>query len=108
MRIAIGGTSHESNTYAAQPTGLAACHGQDARGEALLDGWPDTHHQLAGFIQGAAEAGFEPVPTLAAGATPAGTVTAEAFETLTAELLARLKAAGPVDGMLLAQHGAMV
>src|SRR3569833_2919900 len=41
-------------------------------------------------------------------ATPGGTVTGDAFETLTGELIESLRRAGPIDGMLLAVHGAMV
>lgn len=108
MRIAIGGIMHESNTFAATPTELAAFGARRAVGEEIVERWRETHHEMAGFIQGAGEWGYDLSPTLMAGATPAGPVTAEAFETLTAELLQRLGDASAPDAMLLALHGAMV
>ena len=56
----------------------------------------------------AEEFGFEIYPTLAAGATPGGPVTAEAYEHFVARILDGLKAAPKLDGVLLALHGAMV
>lgn len=108
MRIAIGGILHESNTFAGKPTGLEEFRVRCHQGEEILTWWKGTHHEMAGFIEGAERFGFTPVPTLMTGATPGGAVTAEAFETLTGELIAGLKAALPVDGVLLAVHGAMV
>lgn len=108
MRIAIGGILHESNTFADKPTGLEEFRIRCHHGEEILTWWRGTHHEMAGFIEGAERFGFTPYPTLMTGATPGGTVTAEAFETLTGELIAALRAAPPLDGMLLAVHGAMV
>lgn len=108
MRIAIGGILHESNTFATTPTDLAAFAARHDSGARVLENWSTTHHEVAGFIQGAETFGYQLYPTMVAAATPAGPVTAEAFETLTAELLDALRQAPPLDGMLLAVHGAMV
>ena len=48
------------------------------------------------------------MPTILAEAAPSGTVTAEAFDRLTELLVDGLRAAGPLDGILLELHGAMV
>jgi microcystin degradation protein MlrC len=107
MRIAIASIIHESNTFAVHPTTLAdfSIH----RGQAMVDHYRPTFHEVAGYIAGAEEYDFELQPLLAASATPAGPVTSEAFETLVGELLEKLQAALPqVDGLLLALHGAMV
>jgi microcystin degradation protein MlrC len=107
MRIAIASMMHESNTFAVHPTTLAdfTIH----RGQAMIDHYRPTFHEVAGFIAGAEEYDFELHPLLAASATPAGMVTGAAFETLVGELLERLRAALPqIDGLLLALHGAMV
>jgi microcystin degradation protein MlrC len=106
MRIAVAGFSHESNTFAAKPTALAdfSIH----RGQALVEHYAPTFHEIAGYIAGAEEYDFDLVPTLAANATPSGTVTREAYETIVGEILTTLKALGKVDGVLLALHGAMV
>ena len=55
-----------------------------------------------------ARADWQLLPTVYAGAMPGGIVTTEAFETIVGELTARLAAAMPLDGVLLALHGAMV
>ena len=105
MRIAIAGILHESNTFASTPTGLDVF--RIHRGPALLEAYADTFHELTGFLDGAAECGFEPVPILAAVATPSGTVTRDAFDSLTDELLTALRDDDSLDGVLLALHGAM-
>jgi microcystin degradation protein MlrC len=107
MRIAIASLIHESNTFAATPTALSdfAIY----RGQALIDHYAPTFHEVAGYIAGADEYDFDLLPTLGANATPAGTVTREAYETIVGEILDALRAAqGEIDGILLALHGAMV
>lgn len=108
MRIAIGGILHESNTFASKSTDLAQFATRHQVGEAILPAWRNTHHEMAGFIQCGERLGFELYPTVMATATPAGPVTADAFETLTGELLDSLRRAPQLDGLLLALHGAMV
>jgi microcystin degradation protein MlrC len=108
MRVAVAAFMHESNTFNPLRTDLAAFEAQGlAVGPALLQEWRDAHHELGGFLDGAAAEGLEPVPLLAAWATPAGPVTNEAFEHLTGLLADGLRRARP-DGLLLALHGAMV
>ena len=70
--IAIGGIMHESNTFSSVPTDLAAFEaGHLAIGDEILSIWSEAHHEVAGFIQGASEHGYELYPTLMASATPA-------------------------------------
>lgn len=109
VRIAVGGLMHESNTFAASPTGLAAfVTGGLETGDGIAARWGEAHHEVGGFFLGATELGFEAVPTLMAWATPAGPLTAEAYAELTERLVRAIDAAGPVDAVLLALHGAMV
>jgi len=108
-RVGIAGFMHESNTFASTKTDRkhfeeAYCH----RGEALVPVWKEAHHELGGFIEGCASAGLEGVPLMAAWATPGGIVTDAAYESILADLLEEIAAAGPLDGLLLALHGAMV
>ncbi|MFP4501920.1 MAG: M81 family metallopeptidase [Candidatus Hydrogenedentota bacterium] len=108
MRIGIAGFLHESNTFAGQATRLrhfeeAALH----EGGALLPVWREAHHELGGFIAGCEEAGAEAAPLLAAWATPMGPLTDETYEALAGRLCNALREAGPIDGLLLALHGAM-
>jgi len=96
MRIAIGGISHETNTFSTLRTGLDSFYIR--RGPEVIQG--EFWDQLRAD-------GVECVPTLLAGATPNGLVELAAYETLKAELLARLAEALPVDGVYLSLHGAM-
>jgi microcystin degradation protein MlrC len=105
-RIAIGGILHESNTFSSVPTTLADFGVQ--RGAEILAEWENSQHEMGGFIEGGLRFGFEIYPTLMAAATPAGPVTDDALDRLTAELIDRLKAAPPLQAVLLALHGAMV
>ena len=106
MRIGIANFSHESNTFAADPTPLNAFH--IYRGQAVIDHYTPTFHEVAGYIAGAQEYDFELAPLFSANATPAGPLTLEAYETLVGTLLNSIRAAQPLDGLLLALHGAMV
>lgn len=108
MRVALGGISHETNTYAdavTGPTGLERFIVQ--RGDRMLR-VRGTATFVGGFLDGCDEVGAEPVPTLWAFAPPSGTVTAEAYASLRDELLDRLAAALPVDAVALELHGAGV
>lgn len=109
MRIGIIGFLHESNTFVATATtreDFIACH-LDV-GRRILDRWRGAHHEVGGFLAGAAQYGFEPVPIVVAVAMPAGPLTAETFEGIWQDIRARLDDAGHLDGILLALHGATV
>ncbi|HEV3121194.1 MAG TPA: M81 family metallopeptidase [Isosphaeraceae bacterium] len=109
MRIAIGGLMHESNTFAGSPTTLAAFEaGGLETGAGIEARWGQAHHEVGGFFEGATRFGFEPVPALMAWATPAGPLTAETYEMISARLIESLRACEPFDAVLLALHGAMV
>ncbi len=107
--IAIGGILHESNSFSSVKTDLEDFQRlPEGPAEKVLREWASSNDEIAGFIQGGRQFGLELIPTIAATAVPSGPVTDRAFDTLTGELLARLRAAGKLDGMLLALHGAMV
>ena len=106
MRIATAGFSHESNSFYSQPTQLedfGDCEGAD-----VISQYAGTFHEIAGYIAGAEEFGYELYPLLATSATPAGPVTADAYEHFVGRILSGLEAAPKLDGVLLALHGAMV
>jgi len=104
--IAIGGILHESNTFCAAPTGLEQF--SVWMGNAIQERYTAAHHEVSGFLAGAAAEGLEVHPAMVANATPSGTVTAQAFESLAGRLLETLAAGPRLDGVLLALHGAMV
>jgi microcystin degradation protein MlrC len=108
LRIALGGISHETNTYADAITGPTdVTRFVIRRGDRMLDA-RGTATFLGGFLDGCDAIGAEPVPTLWAFAGPSGTITADAFATLRDELLERLAAAQPFDAVALELHGAGV
>ncbi len=108
-RIAVGGILHESNTFSADKTDLDDFSGRlIRRGDEVHEEFAASQHEVGGYIEGAETYGLDLVYTVVASAIPAGTVTDRAFETLTSELIDRLKKAQPIDGLLLALHGAMV
>lgn len=108
MRIAIGGFMHESNTFASLPADLQRFReGSLTYGDAVVPVWQEAHHEMGGFIEGAAKFNYEPVPIGMAWATPAGPVTDEFFDHFTDALATGCRLA-QADGVLLALHGAMV
>src|SRR5262245_27136845 len=108
-RIGIGGFLHESNTFLESATDYEHFRSTSmTRGPELIERWQGTHHEIGGFLEAADAGRFVAVPLLATFAVPGGTVTADCFERIAAELADTIKRAGPLDGLLLALHGATV
>jgi microcystin degradation protein MlrC len=107
-RIALAGVFHESNTFVARPTTLERFRGAWHEGADLIEALTGTQTVMGGAIAAGTAGGFELVPALHAWATPAGTVAADAFARLEMALTRALRALGPVDGLLLELHGALV
>jgi microcystin degradation protein MlrC len=109
MRIAIGQFMEESNTFVRQQADLAHFRAtQLLHGAEMLERLRGTRAEVGGFLDTLVPAGVEVVPTVAANAVSSGPVTREAFAHVRDALLEALAAQGPVDGVLLALHGAMV
>ena len=109
MRLAIAGISHETNTYAVDSTGFT---GLDrfhvGRGAEIVTANRGVRTYIGGMLDAAAEIGAEVVPTVHAIAEPSGTIAADAYAALKAELLATVEAALPLDAVALELHGAGV
>jgi microcystin degradation protein MlrC len=106
IRVAVAGLWHETNTYSVRPTAIADYEAFELlAGAEILDRHADTRTVIGGML---ADAAFDPVPTATGGAWPAGRVTAEALAILLRRLERELRAAGPLNGVLLDLHGAMV
>jgi microcystin degradation protein MlrC len=106
-RILLAGLFHETHSFTDDVTGLAQM--RIHRGAALLARAGDGS-QIDGFLQVAAEAGWEVVPAVSYAATPSGLVDHAVFEAFWAELDAALRnaLAGGLDGIFLSLHGAML
>lgn len=108
MRIAVAGFMHESNTFNPMRTDRAAFVAQSLLfGPDMLNDWRDAHHEVGGFLQAVAAAGDEAIPLGMAWATPAGPVADAVLDEITGRFIDELRRQKP-DGLLLAQHGAMV
>jgi microcystin degradation protein MlrC len=107
MRVGVVGLQHESNTFAPGATPLAAFERDTLHsGAAVRDRYAGTHHEVGGFFEQLAADGVEAVPVFAAWTLPSGTIAGDAADELTRRLLAAVAEAGPLDGLLVAPHGA--
>ncbi len=112
-RIAVGGFQHETNTFAPVKADLSQFEQADAwppltRGTQLPEVIAGINLPAAGFIAKARALGHEIVPLLWCAATPSAHVAEEAFETICGMLMEDLQGSGPLDGVYLDLHGAMV
>jgi microcystin degradation protein MlrC len=106
MRIAIGGISHETNTFNTVPTDLEQF--RVATGEEIIRTLTNTNTVIGGFIDAAEEYQLDLIPTVYANAPPVtGLVTKKAFEYLEARLVQTMLKT-QADGILINLHGAMV
>lgn len=109
MKVFSATLATETNTFAPMPTGLEAF---EERGLFAAGGHPDAPTLFTGPLWAArlrAQAlGLTLAEGLCAFAMPSGTTTRHAHETLRARLLEDLRAAMPVDVVLLGLHGAMI
>src|SRR5471032_2585938 len=113
MRIAIAEFKQETNSFVPFTTTLKTFEEQYLhRGDDVLTAFGDARLEIPGALDAIREAGAIPVPLLATMAMASGTVERESFDILMNEIVERLKAAmthdGPVDGVFLALHGAMI
>ena len=110
MRIAIGQLWQETNTFNPLPTTRRDFEDFGIlRGVELVERMADTN-ELGGFIQSLRAWPERPeiVGLVRLPAWPSGTATHDTFLWLREEMIAAVRGALPVDGILLALHGAMV
>jgi microcystin degradation protein MlrC len=109
MRVFSASLATETNTFAPMPTGIASFKD---RGYFPAGQHPDALTIFSGPLWAARirgkEKGWTLLEGMVAGAQPSGTTTRHAYETLRDEMLTDLRAALPVDMVLLGLHGAMV
>ncbi|MCO4768381.1 MAG: M81 family metallopeptidase [Deltaproteobacteria bacterium] len=120
-RIAYARIAQEGNAFSPVRTEVedfARCHlheGRDlhercsAKGQEV-DDWLK-NAELSGFVDSVQKVGrgrVEAVPLFGAWAIPGGPLSVACFEHFRDKLVAMLKAAGPLDGVFLSMHGAMI
>ncbi len=109
MRVFSASLATETNTFAPMPTGLSSFR---ERGYYKAGQHPEQPSLFAGPLIAARQRGrplgWQLIEGMVASAQPSGITTRAAYETLRDELLDDLRAALPVDIVLLGLHGAMV
>ncbi len=112
MKILVAGYQHETNTFAPSPADWAAFNRGDSfpafvHGAAMLNRMRGVNIPIGGFIDAAKTRGWQLVPSSWCGAIPSAHVTEDAFERISASILADV-AAGGFDAVYLDLHGAAV
>ena len=112
-RIALGGLSHETNTFAEGLTtfdDFARGRGFPGlmSGDTIIETLKGKSMCTGAFLDAAEEQGFEALPLLWTFPQPSGLVEQAAYDRVLAMLLEKLQEALPFDGVLLELHGAMV
>lgn len=107
MRVGILSLIHESNTFSHTPTTLDLFRRDGIlTGEAVADHFRDGFHEISGFLDGLDGAGLDAVPLFYASTPPAGRITEDTCDALIGMMFDQLAGAGPLDGLLVAPHGA--
>ncbi len=118
LRIAYARIFHEANAYSPLSTTREDFERMlSVEGEALgrattlrgseLEGYM-AHAELTGFVQAARVARHvTTIPLASRIAVSGGPIAPECFEWLVSDLIERIRAAGPLDGIYLALHGSM-
>jgi microcystin degradation protein MlrC len=105
MRLITGGIMHETHTFSVEPTTVDTL--PIFRGEACWR-YAGANHSLGGVLDGCKERGIEVEPVMLVDGVSTGTPSRETFDALLGELVQRIEAALPADGIVLTLHGAMV
>ena len=113
MRIAIAGFEHETNTFAPvkadyQAFAEAKAYPPLVKSDEMLRQIAGKKLPAAGSLDVLTAAGCEIVPLLWCMATPSAHVTEHAYEAIAGDILTMLADCGPLDGLCLELHGAMV
>ena len=114
IRLAAAGFQHETNSFSPFVTGCDRFQMADSwpaltESAALWEVMGGLNIPIGGFLDAARDDPELTVsPLLWAAAEPAGLVTRDAFDRIMARMLGLLEQAGPIDGLYLDLHGAMI
>ena len=112
MKILVAGYQHETNTFAPTKADWAAFNRGDSfpafvHGQAMLDQLRGVNLPIGGFIDAARSHDWQLVPSSWCGAIPSAHVTEDAFERISAAIMAHVVRGG-FDAVYLDLHGAAV
>ena len=104
MKVAIAALLQETNTFSPQAT--VRGHFMMTPGHELIESHQSENSELHGFVDSLTEAGAQIAPVLGGWAVSYGRIKADDFRSLLDGLKEGIRKAGPLDGLLLALHGA--
>ncbi len=108
-RVLTARFMHETNTFSRVTTDMALIRRRDFHLEnEIPQAFRGTRSALGATFEAADRYGWSLVHPVSANPNPSGIVADEAFETVAGMILDAVDAKGPIDGVLLHLHGAMV
>jgi microcystin degradation protein MlrC len=108
-RVLTARFMHETNTFSRVKTDLGEWRKRDFhRDNEIPAAFRGTRSALGAGFEAADKYGWTLIHPISANANPSGTVTDDAFEHIAGAILAAARNQGPIDGVLLHLHGAMV
>ena len=108
-RVLTGRFMHETNTFSVQKTDMALWRRRDFhRDNEIPAAFRGTRSALGATFEAADRYGWTLIHPVSANANPSGIVTDDAFEEIGGMILDAAGHQGPIDGVLLHLHGAMV
>ena len=109
MRVLTARFMHETNTFSRVPTDMALIRRRDFHLEnEIPQAFRGTRSALGATFEAADKYGWSLIHPVSANPNPSGIVTDDAFEQITGIILDACQHKGPIDGVLLHLHGAMV
>lgn len=108
MRIFIGGIVTETNTFSPFPTGMSGFLQYGVARDTSTSKTSPLSGVVSTFRERGEADGHEVIETITCFAQPAGATVRAVYEELRDAVLHDLRAAGPIDVVLLCLHGAMV
>lgn len=106
-KIALGEFAQESHSFSPVPGSWSQFSaGHIVRGAEVISRFQGTRTAIAGALDVASSRAVEVVPLMVCFATSAGPIAQPVFNSLLHETLERLRLSLPVDGVLMALHGA--
>src|SRR6266446_6745600 len=108
-RVLTARFMHETNTFSRVPTDMAMIRRRDYHLENEIPAaFRGTRSAFGATFEAADKFGWTLIHPVSANPNPSGIVTDAAFEQITAMMLDAVDTKGPIDGVLLHLHGAMV
>ena len=104
MKVAIAALLQETNTFSPQAT--VRGHFLMTPGHELIESHKTENSEIHGFVDALTEAGAQIAPILGGWAVSYGRIKAYDFQSLLDDLKEGIRKARPLDGLLLALHGA--